>query len=273
MLVRFLTVALGLCVGSAALAHDFWLQPAQWRIDPMATTGVTLQVGHGPYRQRSPIAASRIIRFEAIASDGRTIDLRRTLHLGGATDDATIGFDRPGTYIVVLETDNHAESHLPAIRFNDYLNVEGLTPAIELRKQTGRTDADGAENYSRHAKAIIQVGPTNSPDQAMVERPIGLDLEIVPDHSPLAIPRGAMLPVRVFYRGRVLGGALVKLTNLSHDARPVEMHRTDASGRAVFAMPGLGNWLLNVIWTRPLPRTSLTDFETSFSSLSFALPD
>jgi len=36
-------------------------------------------------------------------------------------------------------------------------------------------------------------------------------------------------------------------------------------------MPERGNWLLNVIWTKPLPATDEADFETIFSSLSFGL--
>lgn len=273
MFFRILSLVIGVGTASTAIAHDFWLQPARWTTMPAAKTGVTLQVGHGPSRQRSSIAAARIVRFEAIAPDGRRIDLRPRLHMGGAVDDATIAFDRPGTYVVVLATDSRAQSHLPAIRFNDYLKVEGLTPAIELRTRTGRTDADGAENYSRHAKAIVQVGSPDRSSRTMVERPLGLELEIVPDRSPLATPRATTFPVRVFYRGRLLAGALVKLTNLAHDAEPVEMHRTDASGRAVFAMPGRGSWLVNVIWTRPTPRTNINDFETSFSSLSFGISD
>ncbi len=69
--------------------------------------------------------------------------------------------------------------------------------------------------------------------------------------------------------GFALAGALVKLNDLDHDAEPVAMRRSDAQGRAVFRLPGKGNWQLNVIWTRPQPKTSLTDFDTSFSSLSF----
>jgi len=273
MFARSLAAALTLFTASASGAHDFWLQPASQQIMPRAPFGVTFEVGHGPDRQRSPIAASRIIRFEGVAADGSRTDLRNRIHVGDTVGDATIGFERPGTYVVLLETDNRAESHLPAVRFNDYLNVEGLTPAIALRERTGRTGVDGAENYSRHAKTIVQIGRADARAQAQVIRPLGLELEIVPERSPQAAPRGAALPVRVFYRGRRLAGALVKLTDLAHDAHPVAMQRTDSSGRAVFAMPARGRWLLNVIWTRPSPRTNLTDFETSFSSLSFEIAE
>ena len=268
-MLKHILTGIACCIASGAAAHDFWIQPSRWRVEQRLPTSLTLQVGHGPYRQRSPIPVSRIVRFDSVGPDGRRSDLRARLHPGGA-DDATVGLAGLGTHLLVLETDNRAESHLPAIRFNDYLKVEGLTPAIALRARAGRMGEDGSENYRRHAKAILQAGPVDPRGQAQVTRPLGLALEIVPERSPIGA-RGGALPVRVLYHGRVLAGALVKLTDLAHDAEPVAMQRTDANGRAVFAMPGRGSWLLNVIWTRPQPRTSLTDFETDFSSLSFGV--
>ena len=143
---------------------------------------------------------------------------------------------------------------------------------MEQRDRTRRRDADGAENYSRRAKLIVQVGPLGAGSQEQVTKPLGLPLEIVPERSPYAEPQPATLPVRVIYEGRPLAGALVKLTNLEHDAAPFEMHLTDPAGRASFTMPKDGTWLLNVIWTKSLPRSRDTDFETVFSSLSFGFP-
>jgi uncharacterized GH25 family protein len=257
---------------TSAMAHDFWLQPTEFWPQPTARTSVTLQLGHGPARQRSPIRANRITRFEAIAPGGTTIDLRGNLHPGGRAEDGELRFQTPGTYVLVLETDNAAQSNLPAIRFNDYAKVEGLTPALQERMRTGRMNADASESYSRRAKAIMQVGPTRTAAQSQVTRPVGLPLEIVPERDPYAEPRGTSLPVRVLYEGRPLAGALVKLTQLEHDAEPFESHLTDRAGRASFTLPASGTWLLNVIWTKPLPRSSETDFETLFSSLSFGFP-
>lgn len=264
-----LAILLSLCGASSVMAHDFWLQPTQFWLTPETVTPMTLQVGHGPFRQRSPIASRRITRFEAIAPNGAATDLRRELHLSASTGDCDLRFQAPGAYVLVLETDDRAQSHLPAIRFNDYLNVEGLTPALDRRQRTHRMDAMGSENYSRRAKSIVQVGRPDATSQAQVTKPLGLPLEIVPEQSPYAEPRPPSLPVRVLYEGQPLAGALVKLTNLEHDAAPFETHVTDRAGRASFAMPKEGSWLLNVIWTKPLPRSSDTDFETVFSSLSF----
>jgi uncharacterized GH25 family protein len=194
------------------------------------------------------------------------------LQLGQNSIDGSFLFPKPGTYVLVLETDNRAQSHLPAIRFNDYLKVEGLTPALERRARAHRSDEDGSENYSRCAKSLVQVGPARSMSQSLVQKAIGLPLEIVPEQSPYATPRPGSLPIHVIYEGRVLAGALVKLTKLEQDELPFETHVTDESGRAVFAMPASGTWLLNVIWTKVSSSSQETDFETVFSSLSFGLP-
>jgi uncharacterized GH25 family protein len=274
----FTRLLAALIYGVPADAHDFWVQPAQYWLQPLIASSITLQVGHGPFRQRSPIPLSRILRFEAIGSDGVGNDLRGTLHRGGSTDDGAPTEDgefrlkSPGAYVLVLQTDDRAQTHLPAIRFNDYLRVEGLTPALEQRARLHRTDAEGSERYSRCAKSIVQVGLPGAGSQEQVTKPVGLPLEIVPEASPYGIAPAAALPVRVIYAGHPLAGALVKLTKLESDAEPFEVRLTDRDGRASFTMPTSGTWLLNVIWTRALPRSEETDFETVFSSLSFGFP-
>src|SRR3982750_1015909 len=266
--LRALAAAL-LAIAPLSHAHDFWLQPHDFWIDAPGTTPFTLQVGHGPLPQRSPIPLRRIERLDAISSDGAIRDMRAHLRLGGDRDDGDAAFASEGAYVLVLQTDDKAESHLPAIRVNDYPGAEGLTPALEIRERTQRADADGSENYRRVAKAIVQVGAGDSASDAQVTHAIGLPLEIVPERNPYAMPRGSTLPVRVVYEGRALAGALVKLTDLARDAEPFEARLTDADGRAEFTLPTTGAWLLNVVWTEPTPKGSDTDFETVFSSLSF----
>ncbi len=255
-----LALALSL-MASSALAHDFWLQPQTFRF--AAATPLTLQVGHGPTRQRSPIRKDRIIRFEAVGPGGALTDLSADLHPGQLDEDARLALP-PGEHVVVFQTDGHAESHLPADRFNLHVETEGLTPALEARR--GRETADGSERYSRAAKTIVQVGPSSGPSPSLI--PVGLPLEITPEVDPYAAGRPAALPVRVHWQGRPLPGALVKLTDLAHDAEPVETHRTDAEGRADFQVPTAGAWLLTVVWTRPLPTDAEVDFETVFASLT-----
>ena len=272
---RFVRILLGwtlLLPPSFASAHDFWIQPDTCAPHVGIATPMTLLVGHGPYRQRSPIQLRRILRFDAYGSRGARLDLKGGLRPGGASGDGAFSLPAPGPWVLALETDANAESHLPALRYNDYLKAEGLTPAIQRRQQMNQMDADGAENYRRVAKTILHVPGALDGTRSAVTQRIGLSLEIVPEHDPTDSESGRPLSARVFFEGRPLPGALVKLTDLAHDDHPVAMQRTDATGRVAFAAPAPGNWLLNVIWTKPAPPSRLTDFETTFSSLSFCIP-
>ncbi|HEY0687042.1 MAG TPA: DUF4198 domain-containing protein [Steroidobacter sp.] len=263
--------ALLMAMGCAlpAAAHDFWIQPQQYWSQPDAAIPITLQVGHGSERQRSQIRSNRIASLFAVAPDGTMEDMRASLRLRGLQDDGHLHFSVPGTYLVVLQTDDRGRSALPAHRFNEYARAEGLTGALEQRERTGQMSSQAAESYRRVSKAIVQVGAVEMNRQAHVTTPLGLPLEIVPERSPYAEPLAGELPVRVFFEGQPLAGALVKLTQLEHDAAPVEMRRTDSSGRASFSARGRGAWLLNVVWTKPAAASAEVDFETTFSSLSF----
>lgn len=248
-----------------AMGHDFWIQPARFAIKPGDSVPFTLLVGHGTARQRWGVPVDRVRRFAVISRAG-SVDQRAVLHTENGEDDGRLALTTQGTHVIVLES-GPAISVLPAIRFNDYLKVEGLTPAIVHRARTGTRQAEGREFYSRRAKTLIKVGATGMA-QPHVTRATGLKLEIVPQKSPYDLESGEALPLQILYDGRPLSGATVKLNNLDFDAAPVEQRLTGANGTVAFVVPHRGRWQLNVIWTAPIdhPRA---DFDTVFSSLSF----
>lgn len=249
----------------AATAHDFWVQPRDFAVGVNVADPMTIEVGHGPARQRWSAAIDRIATFAAVGSAG-TRDIHAALLPPGGPADANVSFSQAGTYVVVLET-NRAASELPAIRFNDYIKAEGIAPAISTRAAANATDTPGRELYSRRAKAIVRIGTTTTP-QPQVTRPVGMTLEIVPGRDPTAADFDMTLPVTVLYEGRPLAGAFVKLSNLDFDARPVATAISDAHGGAVFKVPFKGLWQMNVVWTKAI-KDPKADFDTVFSSLTF----
>lgn len=251
------------------LAHDFWLQPQSFWTRPGGTVPMLLLVGHGAARQRSTIGMNRILQFRSSGPDG-TANRIRDLTLGSSAD-ASLAFGTPGTHLVYFSTSNIA-SELPAPRFNEYANAEGLTQVLAQRASTGSTNKPGRELYSRRGKALVQVGPPGKNPQLQITRPVGLGLEIVPLSNPYAPGNPAQQAVQVLYQGRPLAGALVKLNNLAADAQPVESHRTDATGRASFQAHRSGQWQFNVVWSQPLANNPTADFLTTFSSLTFGFP-
>ena len=257
---------IALVAATPALSHDFWLQPSRFKIKPDTPDSMTIEVGHAEFRSRWSGNVERVVQFLDIGPKDRP-DLRAELK-PDRERDAVLSFAAPGAHVLVFQS-NHATSVLPSIRFNDYLKVEGLTPALQLRARTGRTDAPGREIYSRCAKAIIQVGPPSATSEAYVTRPVGLPLEIVPERNPYALRLGEALPVMVLYEGHPLRGATVMLTNLEFDGQAVETRISDQHGRASFAVPHVGTWLVNVLWTKPITGNPAADFDTTFSSLTF----
>ncbi len=257
-----------LAQAQTAQAHDFWVQPLKFWIQPNTAVLTTMQVGHGPARERWAVDAARVTLFRSIGPGDVVTDHRAALGAGVMDRDHPIALPAPGTHVLVLQT-SYAESILPGPRFTAYLKEEGLTPALALRQRTGTQGRPGREVYSRRAKSIIQVGPPSNRPQPWVTRPLGLTLEIVPDVNPYSVGAGEALPVRVFYEGKPLAGATVKLTNLHADDRPVVSYRTDARGRAIFKTPRKGAWQLNVLWTKPVEGSRNIDFDTTFSSLTF----
>ncbi|WP_156696761.1 DUF4198 domain-containing protein, partial [Phenylobacterium sp. CCH12-B4] len=145
-------------VAGGAQAHDFWIQPQSFAVEPGGAAAITLQVGDGAERRRSSIPRRRIVRFEAVGPDGTVRDMAGSLTLGANGGDAAVRFDAAGAHLLVLMTDAGGRSRLPAGRFNAYLVEEGLTPALEARTGAGRNERDGAERYRRAAKAIVQAG-------------------------------------------------------------------------------------------------------------------
>lgn len=213
----------------------------------------------------------RVTRFEVVApADIESKPVAR-LHLGADGSDGDLQLEAAGSYLIVFETDNKAENHLPAARFNEYLEAEGLAPALDLRARSNQMGKDGNELYGRRAKAIVMTGTPLIGRDRHVTRAVGLSLEIVPERSPHEVPKPGTFPLKVLFEGAPLAGALVKLTDLGHDDVPLATQRTDSTGRAVFDMPPAGQWLFNVIWTKSLDGSAGADYETTFSSLTFAV--
>lgn len=263
-------ISLALATVGTTRAHDFWIQPEDYRPEPDASTPLTLQVGHAVARQRSEMPLRRITRFVAVDAQGHATDLRPRLRPGGE-DDGRFQL-ATGRYQLVLESDTAALSRLPSVRFNAHLEAEGLMTALEHRRRTGRMQAEGSERYGRASKAIVRVGPLSEEhDDGWLAQPVGLSLEIVLEGSPFAWPRPTRLPVRVFHKGAPLAGALVKLSRLDGTSGPSDARRTDGDGRASLALPAGNHWLVTVAWTTVLPTGSDTDYETVFSSLTFRL--
>jgi uncharacterized GH25 family protein len=261
-------LALGLMAAGSAAAHDLWLNPATFWLPAGGAVPVSILVGHGKDRQSWGVRSDKILRLGAIEPGGRQTDFTRAIAANSAIRAIPLRLAHAGTHLLMMES-RHSQSDLPAQRFEEYLREEGLTPAIAHRQRAGASGRPGREIYSRRAKSLVHVGKAGAGAPSPATRRLGLTLEIVPERDPYTLPASAKLPLRVWYQGKPLAGALVKLTDLDADVKPLAAQLTDASGRVWVRPRRPGKWLLNVVWTKPISGNSTADYDTTFSSLSF----
>jgi uncharacterized GH25 family protein len=243
---RLLAAAL-LLLAAPAAAHDFWLEPASFRPADSAAIEARFLVGDGGEAEPWDVQWRRIVSLRSFGPIG-VVDQQSGVRVSetGVPGLATVRFNGEGTHVLAFES-SLSESDISAEEFNEYLEHEGLSPALAARRQAGTTGTRGRETYSRRAKALVQVG-TRASDQAT--RPIGQTLEIVPEINPYAVAGATQMPLRIYFRGQPLAGAQVTLSELGGGAE--QTARSDADGRVRFALPAAGRWRAATVWTAPI---------------------
>ena len=255
---------------ASSSAHDFWLEPERFMITEPDRIEVRAQVGHAGDVGEWPADPGRVTALRLVSDSGIT-DVQNELASRQSAGRFSLTIAQPGVNVLALES-NGAVSELPAAVFNDYLEEEGLTPIARHRAAEGLNDAVGREVYSRRAKAILVSGPLPGGGcNTKTLTPIGMTLEISPLVLPACTSPGDNLPIEVRYRGTPLAGATVHLVRLGAEGGDAGKWLTGAKGLASIPHPGPGNWMLQTVWSSPLTGDPRGDYDTVFSSLSFAL--
>jgi len=251
----------------AATAHEYWLLPDRFAAPAGEPIGIAHRVGAGWPGETLPRAPERIVRFALVDAGGeRAIEGR-----AGADPAGAIALRRPGPAIAVYRS-RTSSVRLEAEAFESYLREEGLDHVLAYRSRHGESGQPGVEIFSRNAKAlIVGDGPTPASGTAVWRRPVGLDLELVPESDPRRPPSGGPLSVRLLFRGKPLAGAMVKALPKDGNERLLSA-RTDAQGRARLALNEPGVWLINAVHMIEAPAASGARWESLWSSLTFERP-
>ncbi len=281
---RLLTALLGLTLAALAgplAAHDFWLVPSTFRPAPGGPLAVRLKVGERLQGDVLPRDPAQIERFALLGPLGS----RTETPVAGPNGAEPAGYAHlggPGLYWIVYDgAPNRLD--LAADKFEEALKKEGLERIAELRRTRGESDRPSRELFSRCAKSLVRVGgPATSATSATVpipalpgiERPLGLDLELVPERDPSAPLPGGELPVQLLFRGKPLAGALVVALHPRKPAGDLAelTARTGKDGRVRLVLPEAGFWLIKSVHMIPAQQGAGIDWESLWASLTFELP-
>ena len=201
---RYLTLAALLTISLLATAHEFWLQPAFFFVNPGATVPVDIRVGESYEGEPSEGKKNRIVTYKHYSAADST-ELSPKL-VGDNYGSVSLKLTQPGTHLLVFaNTPKFIE--LKPKEFLAYLKEDGLDNVVAARQQQGQTDKPGRELYRRCAKSLIQVG--DQPDNTYA-RPTNLVIDITPTQNPYTLRQGQMAGFRVLFRGKPLANTLVQ---------------------------------------------------------------
>ncbi len=258
-----LSALLGLAAPAAA--HEFWIEPANFRPPAGQPLDVRLYVGQ-EFRGDTMIYLPE--SFERFV----TITARRRQNVPGLPGDdpaARLTPADPGLMLIAYQSTRYSLD-MDAPTFEKYLEKEGLDAIRTVRVKRGERDKPVHEVYSRCAKSLLAVGDRD--DGLDATRPIGLRLEIVPKTTIYRLKRDQTLEIQLLYENQPLAGAQVMAFS-KKKLKTQLVQRTDAEGRARFVLPHADVWLLSAVHMIPAPADAKADWESFWASLSFESGD
>jgi uncharacterized GH25 family protein len=254
-----------LALGPApALAHDFWIEPEVFRTAPGNPVPVTLRVGEDFSGTSQPYVPDWFADFSVSTTAGR----KRVTGLVGDDPAATLEAPAPGLHVIGYHS-NRSFVDLDAVKFDRYLEQEGLEAVRALRRQRGETGRNGREYYSRCAKSLVQAGAPAA--GSGYDRVLGYPLELVPRADPYLLRPGESLPLELRYLGRPLAGVLVVAFTAEQPARRFTA-RTGRDGRVSVPLDRPGRWLVKAVHMIEVPDTDpKADWESFWASVTFGV--
>lgn len=263
---RFITVSVMILAAATTLfAHDLFLLPSAFFVAPEST--VIIKLLNGTFeKSEGSVAASRVRDLSVVTPGRRIAAPRGGWRETGDTSLFPVRVGESGNYVIGVSILPRI-IRLEAKDFNTYLATEGSPQILSQRRKTGEDTLPARERYSKHVKAILQVGSTQSPNYATV---LGYPVELVPLDNPYALVRGKGLRVRalidgkpqpdqlLYYAGRHANGTAMRERSV----------RTDSAGIASVRLPLGGKWYVKFIHMVKVARDTV-DYESKWATITF----
>ena len=263
-------------------AHDMFLKLESFYLQPNSTAMVSLI--NGTFDQsENAIARDRMVDVSIVGPGGvvhpPTSAWRDTAayHWSpDSTDTALLEFETgdPGMYVIAVSTSPTVFT-LSAQDFTDYLVHDGVVDVLEARESQGRMDEDATERYSKHVKAIVQVGDRRSDEFA---HEMGYPAEFVPLQNPYELGVGDALEVRLLRAGQPVPDHIVYASYEGYHGHDEEgghtvavTTRTDGRGVARIPLSHAGRWFIRTIHMVERPDRPDVDYESNWATLTFEI--
>lgn len=278
--VLWTTAALTLAIVATARAHTMFLKLESFFLEPHSTNVVALLNGDFD-KSENTITRDRMLDVRIVGPDGVVQppesawrDTAMFHWHADSVDTALLTFETggAGTYTIGVSTAARVIP-LTAAEFHDYLVHDGVVDMIAEREAAGMTNEDVDERYSKHVKAIVQVGDGRSGEWAA---DLGYPVEFIPLRNPYELSVGDELEVRFLRAGEPVANQIVYANHeFNHAHNPEGGHadavtaRTNDDGVATIQLVAGGRWNVRAIHMVETTSEPDVDYESNWATLTF----
>ncbi|MEK9685583.1 MAG: DUF4198 domain-containing protein [Rhodospirillaceae bacterium] len=227
-----------LVLSPPCFAHEFWLEPDNFRTAPSKNISISIRIGQNFKGESWPFIQDSFYKF-GYHLNGLN---RQITGLDGDDPAANLTLKSEGLAIITHHTKPIDIVFNDWKIFTTYLDSEGLNSLVSEHVRLGFPKSKIKELYSRCAKLLVQVGEVPGGQDIFT----GMPLEIIAEKNPYQLKAKEKLPITLMFHGRPLEGAQIIKISKKTGLR-VKGPRTDQSGRAWVEIPNSGPWLLNAV--------------------------
>jgi uncharacterized protein DUF4198 len=260
-------VALGITAASLQ-AHDFFFRTDSFFVAPGAV--VHLRALNGTFsKSENSITRDRLRDLSVVGPRGHDHPDSSDWSTAGDTSVLTTKVGDAGTYVVGASLKPREITLKPA-DFNKYLSDDGIPDVLALRKKNGDLGKSATERYSKHIKALLQVGTKRDGAFAAI---LGYPAEIIPMDNPYSARVGESIRIRAMVDGKPVANQLVVSGGrTSTGGRFAEKRvRTNGSGVASVKLNARGQLYVKFIHMVPYSGPDKVDYESKWATLTFEI--
>lgn len=249
----------------SALAHEYWLEPLDYMIQPGGQVQADLINGQEFEGTRLAYLPRSFSHFEMGLAD-RRVPIENRLGARPPLDAPALG---AGLHVISYVSRPARLTYTEFDKFLRFAAHKDFPTAEADHLARGLSTDRFVERYTRFAKTLVAVG-----DGAGQDRRVGLETEIVALDNPYTSDAGDGIRVQLFYGEMPRSDAQIELFEKGpDDAVTISLHRTDSSGIATLPVRQGHSYLVDaVILRQPVAPDDGSVWETLWAALTFEIP-
>lgn len=260
--VAIVSALLFVMTAAALAAHDLFLKLDSYFVAPNAVLAV--RVLNGTFTESEGAVTRDRLRDIAVVTPTGVARIDTTAwQADGDTSLLTVTTGASGTYVIGASL-RPRELRLEAKEFNAYLAHDGIPDVLAARRKAKELNRPARERYSKHVKALVQVGEQRSDSY---QTALGYPAELIPLDNPYSLRPGDRFRVRAVVDGEPVVNQLV----VAGGPIAPRQVRTDSAGVARMRVGSPGAWYVKFIHMRAAAGDPSIDYESKWATLTFAV--